>query len=681
MRIKKRDNKLTEFRKERIEEAVFKASLETTQNLEESRKIARKITSQVASLISKRFKKKIPHVEDIQDTVEECLMKYGFTDIAKNYILYRRRRTLLREEKRTLYGVEDDLKLSVNAIKVLERRYLLKDSNKQVVETPRQMFRRVAHYVAGAEKKFSQHAPYYEDKFFAIMSSLEFLPNSPTLMNAGTSLGQLSACFALPVKDSMESIFQALKEMALIHQSGGGTGFNFSELRPRGDIVFSTKGEASGPVSFIKIFNAATQTIVQGGKRRGANMAILSIYHPDILEFIESKTNNELKNFNISVLVDSKFMQAVLKNRSISFINPRTKKEWGKIKARILFDSICNCAWKTGEPGMIFLESLNRDNPLEKLGTLEITNPCAELPLFPYESCNLGSINLSKITDGKKINWGKLKKLVHLGIRFLDDVIEVNKFPLAHIKKITLKTRKVGLGVMGFHDMLLKMGIPYDTPQAEKLGRRIMRFIKTESLRASSILAQERGVFPLYKKSIYARRGLKLRNATLNAIAPTGTISLIASCSSGIEPVFSLVFIKRVLGGERLLEVNPVFEEVAKKNNFYIPEILYRLARTNSLKGIKGIPRYLKRLFKTALEISPIWHLRIQKAFQDYVDNSVSKTVNLSFESTPQDVKKIYLWAYKNRLKGITVFRYGTREAVYSLEDMEDIFCPQETCL
>lgn len=567
-----------------------------------------------------------------------------------------------------IYGkTEGGLRLPLNALKVLERRYLLKDDKRNVIETPLQLFRRVAKHIALAENNFEdkQHKRKdIEEKFFEMMRNLEFMPNSPTLMNAGTKMNQLSACFVLPVRDSMQSIFKTLSDMSIIHQTGGGTGFDFSHLRPKGDLVYSTKGEASGPVSFMSIYDTATGVIVQGGRRRGANMGILRVDHPDIIEFIEAKLKEgRFSNFNLSVAVTSEFMQAFYKNGSYSLINPRTKKETRKVKAREIFGLILNSAWKTGDPGLVFIDEINRHNPTPGVGRIEATNPCGEVPLLPYESCNLASLNLSKfVLANQKLDWQKLTERIHLGVRFLDNVIEVNKFPLPEIKEITFKNRKIGLGVMGFADMLILLGIPYNSKRASLFAGQLMRFIRKESLKASAELAKIRGVFPNFRKSVYAKNNFRVRNATVNTIAPTGTISIIAGCSSGIEPLFAISFTRNVLGGTKLFEINPLFKELARERKFYSNKIMLEIARRGSIQNIKGIPPDIKERFITAFDVTAREHLYIQAAFQRFTDNSVSKTVNLPARATVEDVKKIYLLAHKLKCKGITIYRYGTKK-------------------
>jgi ribonucleoside-diphosphate reductase alpha chain len=451
--------------------------------------------------------------------------------------------------------------------------------------------------------------------------------------------------------------------MAKIHQTGGGTGFNFSRLRPKKDIVASTKGEASGPVSFMSIFDRATEVIVQGGRRRGANMGVLRVDHPDIVEFIEAKIEKKrFSNFNLSVGVTGQFMKAVLANREFDLINPRTQERENRVKARMIFDLIVNAAWLTGDPGLIFLDEINRKNPTPQVGPIEATNPCGELPLLPYESCNLASINLTRMVKGKGVDWEKLKEYVHWGVRFLDDVIEVNKFPLPQIEQMTFANRKIGLGVMGFADLLIRLGIPYGTEDSIRFAEKLMRFIHRESVKASSALAEQRGVFPNFPKSVYPSRDQRMRNATVNTIAPTGTISIIAGCSSGIEPLFAVSFIRNVLSGTRLFEVNPFFEEMARSRGFYSKELFAQIAHSGSLQQIKGIPADVKKVFVTAFDVTPHQHLEIQAAFQKLTDNSVSKTINLPRESTVEDIREIYLAAYRLKCKGITVYRYGSKE-------------------
>ena len=654
-KIIKRDGSIVTFAPLKIENAILKAIKAVKAN----EKLAKGLTEQVVDTASVKFD--IPSVEQIQDVVEDVLVKNHQERIAKAYMLYRQSRAHAREIK-DFFGIKDDLKFGVNAIKVLEERYLLRDEEGKIIETPTEMFRRVAKAVSVVEKNKQKE---FEEKFFNIMKNLEFLPNSPTLMNAGTKLGQLSACFVLPIEDSLESIFNTLKQTAIIQQSGGGTGFNFSKIRPNGDIVKSTKGIASGPISFIKIFDETTETIKQGGKRRGANMAVLNISHPDILEFITSKEKEkQLSNFNISASVDDKFMSALQKNEDYHLINPRTGKIQNKVNAKKIFDAICKAAWQTGDPGMIFIDEINRKNQLPGLGNLETTNPCGEVPLFSYESCNLGSINLTKMLkeNGNKsiIDWNKLKNTVHLSIKFLDDVIDVNKYPFAELEKIAKANRRIGLGVMGFAEMLILLEIPYESQQAIQTAEKIMSFIEKESHLASVEIAKEKGNFENFEKSIWKTKTKYMRNCACTTIAPTGTISIIAGCSSGIEPLFAIAFMREILAGKHLFEVNKIFLEKAIKEGFYSDDLMKEIVLNGSLKKVK-MPEKAKKLFKTALEISAEQHVEIQSSFQKYTDNAVSKTINLPNNASIEEIKKAYILAYKTKCKGITVYRYGSK--------------------
>ncbi len=659
--IRKRDGSVVAFDASKIERAISKAFTATRKG---SPQIAAHLTSRVVADLSKRPGPAIPGVEEVQDIVESVLMAAGYPETARSYILYRQERADIRRLK-SIIGVKDDLKLTVNAVKVLERRYLLRDEDGNIIETPSQLFRRVTKAIAGVEPRFNPAADLkaLEDAFYSLMANREFMPNTPTLMNAGAPLGQLSACFVLPVGDSVSDIFDTLKNMALIHQSGGGTGFSFSHLRPKGDMVRSTKGVASGPVSFMKIFDVATGVMKQGGKRRGANMGILNADHPDIFEFTVAKSDETtLSNFNISVGATDEFMAAVARNGDWSLINPRTRQEVRKVRAAELFELIVNNTWRTGDPGMVFLDEINRHNPTPHLGRLEATNPCGELPLLPYESCNLGSINLSRMVKNGDMDWEKLRATVHVTIHFLDNVIEANNFPLPQVEKITRGgNRKVGLGVMGFADALAMLGIPYNSEPGLDMGERIIKFMSDEAHRASVDLAGQRGVFPSFPGSIYDRPGgPRMRNATVLSIAPTGTISIIAGCSSGIEPLFALTFVRNVMEGTRLLEVSPVFEQVAKERGF-TPDLMQTIAQKGTLRGIEGVPEDVRRVFVTDWDIAPEWHIRMQAIFQKYTDNSVSKTINLPAEATPQDIRRIYTMAHQLKCKGITVYRYGSK--------------------
>jgi len=686
-KIKKREGSIADFKPEKITEVLEKAISDA--NIKDGR-LAKKLTKQVIKNLENAFGAKfVPRTQDVEDVILNLLIKNKkLKPIADAYLEYK------KEQKesigfKTVYGVRDDIGLSQTAIRVLAERYLLKNNKGKIIETPARMFSRVAKAVAKAETNYKKSTTKAEKEFYAIMSKLEFLPNSPTLMNAGAELGQLSACFVLPVEDSIKSIFKAVEHMAIIHKSGGGTGFNFSKIRPKGDIVKSTKGQASGPLSFMTVFDKTTDVIKQGGKRRGANMGILDISHPDIVEFINSKTKEgTLKNFNISVAVTEKFMQAVKKNEEFWLVNPRTNKTTKRVSAKVIFSILSTAAWGHGDPGIIFIDEINEKNPVPQAGRIESTNPCGEQPLLPYESCNLGSINLSKMVKNSKPDWKRLKKTVRTAVHFLDNIIDVNKFPLLEIEEQTKANRKIGLGVMGFADMLAKMRMPYDSDKTLAFAEKLMKFITTEARKKSEELGKERGNFPNFDKSIYPKKHKHMRNATVTTIAPTGTISTFADVNSGIEPFFAMAYVREILEGTKMLETNKTFENAAKQKGAYTKELLAKIAKKGSIQDIKGIPKELKRVFKTALEIKPEWHVKIQAAFQKYTDNAVSKTVNLPKDAKDADVQKIFLLAHKLKCKGVTVYRYGSKkeQVFYTGEDFakttEDFSggCPARSC-
>ena len=667
MSIRKRDGRIVDFKNEKISEAIAKAFRAVGLGEDDA---PPRLAKMVAKEAEERFSESVPGVEDIQDIVERKLIDEGYSDAAKAYILYRQKRAEIRELKSYL-GVADDLKLSVNAVEVLKKRYLRRDELGQVSETPGEMFGRVARHVSLAEARYGGDTEHYRPLFLKMMRELDFLPNSPTLMNAGLALGQLSACFVLPVEDSLPGIFDALKNMALIHQSGGGTGFSFSRLRPKDDVVQATGGVASGPVSFMRIFDTATEVIKQGGRRRGANMGVLRIDHPDILEFIEAKEKpGFLENFNVSVAATDEFMQKARQGEEIDLINPRSREATGSLKAAELMNLIANSAWRGGDPGVIFIDRINAAHPVP--GQIEATNPCGEQPLLPYESCNLGSINLSRLVKKGELDWERLGELVSLAVRFLDDVIDMNRFPLKQIEEATLRTRKIGLGVMGFADMLIMMDTSYNSNEAVHVAEEVMKFISEHARAESALLGEARGSFPLFEES-KLKKWSAMRNSTVTTVAPTGTISIIAGTSSGIEPLFALAFVRRVLEGARLLEVSSLFEQTARARGIYTPELKAELARKGGVQDIAGVPQDLKDLFVTALDIPPEQHVRIQAAFQKYTDNAVSKTVNLPESATVSDVLKVYNLAYDLGCKGVTVFRYGSRSQVLYLGNGETV--------
>jgi len=559
--------------------------------------------------------------------------------------------------------------LSANAIRVLEKRYLQKDEGGQPTETPDELFRRVAKNIASADLLHGdQNVEKVEEEFFRIMRSLEFLPNSPTLMNAGRELQQLSACFVLPVADSMEGIFETVKQAAIIHKTGGGTGFSFSRLRPKEDMVRTTGGVASGPVSFMKVFNHATEAVKQGGTRRGANMGILRVDHPDILDFIQCKADKkEITNFNISVAITDRFIEAYRNGTEYDLINPRNNQIIGKLDARNVMDMIAHNAWLTGEPGLFYIDVTNRTNPTPHVAHIEATNPCGEQPLLPYESCNLGSINLEEHLhdfEGRpSIDWVKLQHTIRTCVHFLDNVIDMNRYPIPEIEEITKANRKIGLGIMGFARMLFKMGVPYDSEEGLQTGRRIMRFIREVGHETSSQLAKERGVYTHWEGSIHDHMGHRLRNSYVTTVAPTGTLSMIADTSGGCEPEFSLIWYKNVMDGEHLAYVLEEFIEKAKEEGFWNPELLEKIqANHGSVRGLSEVPKRFQEIYATSHDISPEWHVRMQAAFQEFSDSAVSKTINLPNDASVEDIKKAYLLSYELGCKGITVYRDGSRD-------------------
>jgi len=670
----KRDGGKEKFRKEKIRGAIEKAAIAVGNEVDVDA-----LTAQVEKKLGKKHQ---IAVEEIQDVVEQTLVENNLYRVAKAYILYRKKRAEVRKLAHTL-GVKDPFHLPVNSLYVLASRYLRRDAQRAIVETPKELFMRVAKAVAQADTRYgkskSEIAELQED-FYTAMTTFKFMPNSPTLMNAGTKLGQLSACFVLPVEDSIDAIFDAIKWTAIVHKTGGGTGFSFSKLRPAGDVVQSTGGIASGPISFMKVFNSATNIIKQGGKRRGANMGVLNVTHPDILDFVTSKTTEgELENFNISVGVTDEFMEAVVRDKSYWWINPRTGQQVRKVKARAVWDLIIAEAWKTGDPGMLFLDTINSSvsNCIPKYGPIEATNPCGEVPLYPFEACNLGSINLSRIVRNQKIDWNEFERLIRLGVHFLDNVIDANRYPIPQVDEMVKRGRRIGLGVMGFADMLIKLGIPYDSSKAISTATKVAKFMMEKAHDESKRLASERGSFPEFEDSIWPQKGYRqLRNCCVTTIAPTGTISIIAGgCSSGIEPLFSVAYIRNVSEslGMNLFEVNPLFEEIAVREGFYSDKLIEKVARQTSIQKIEEIPESIRKLFVTAHDIDPLHHIQMQAAFQRYVDNSISKTINFPEWATPRNIEEAYLMAWRLGCKGITVYR----DKCKSKQVLTPLECPQ----
>ncbi len=656
-RVRRRDGSLVPFDPSRITDAIFRAASEGGMP---DRRSAQKLAGHVIAHL--RGGGATPSVEEIQDAVEHVLMEGGFDQLARRYVMYRGHRAELRAAKRML-GVRDELKLSAAAAAVLRERYLRRNDAGEIVESSGEMMERVASHAAKAEERFTAGScAGLTRRFASLMRSLEFLPNSPTLMNAGTDIGVLSGCFVLPVEDSLSSIFDAVKQMALIHQAGGGTGFSFSQLRPKGDLVRSTHRSASGPVSFMQIFDCATAVVKEGGRRRGANIAVLDVSHPDIERFVRAKAGSTaLQNFNLSVAVSDEFMRACEADRMHTLINPRTGQPAGELPARRLFDLIAAEAWQSGDPGLLFLDRINEDNPVPGLGRIEATNPCGEVPLLPYESCNLGSVNLARMLRGGEIDWGRLRTVVHLAVRFLDDVIDVSRFVTPEVDEATRRTRKIGLGVMGLAELLALAGVPYDSERALELAGRIAATIRDEAERASRQLALQRGPFPAWALSRAAeQQEAARRNAQLISIAPTGTVSILAGTTAGIEPMFAISYVRNVLG-RQLLESNAAFERIARERGFYSEGLMSEIASAAGVRGNPAVPGDVQKAFVTALEIEPQWHLRMQAAFQEHADGAVSKTVNLPAHATIEEVRQIYLSAWRLRLKGITVYRYGSK--------------------
>lgn len=620
------------------------------------------VTRKVIDELCRRAPRGTVTVETIQDVVEAQLAATGFDDIARAYIIFRQQRAELRTAKKLL-GVRDELKLSLAAVTVLGERYLRRDDRGRPVESTGEMMDRVANFVAAAEDGYRPGSSEgWFQRFSELLRGLEFLPNSPALMNAGTPVGLLSACVVLPLEDSLRSIFATLAQTAEIHQAGGGTGYSFSRLRPAGDPVLGTGGRASGPLSFLRLFDSAAEVVQLGGRRRGAGMAVLDVSHPDIYDFIAAKAHGatDLGHFNLSVGVSDAFMRAVAGGGMHRLVNPRNQRTVARVPAAEVFAAICEAAHDCGDPGLLFLDAINRANPIPAAGRITATNPCGEVPLLPYESCNLGSINLARMSRSGRVDWDRLTEVVELGVRFLDDVIDVNAYPFPDLEVAGRATRKIGLGMMGLAELLATLAIPYDSEQAVRLAGRVARHIQRVAHSASARLAEARGPFPALPRSRLAG-STPMRHAQLTSVAPTGTISLIAGTTAGIEPMFAICYTRAILG-RHLLEVNPYFDRLVRDQGLYHDELYAEIAQHGGIRGYDRVPAKIRAAFPTAAEITPDWHLRMQAAVQRHVDAAVSKTVNLPATATVDDISGIYLAAWRAKVKGITVYRYGSRQ-------------------
>ncbi|MBS3140335.1 adenosylcobalamin-dependent ribonucleoside-diphosphate reductase [Candidatus Woesearchaeota archaeon] len=664
----KRDGRVVPFNKSKIAEAIFRAAQSVGGD---DRQLSEKLAEEVCNALQEKYSQQEPTSENVQDMVEKILIDNGHAKTAKAFILYRHKKNEEKNRQALIMGdVDPEFKLlfSDEALKILEKRYLLKDEFGVLVETPSAMLRRVAKHIALADELYGstpEQVKDSEEKFYHLMADLKFLPNSPTLINAGTNIPQLSACFVLPIEDKMESIFGSLKEAATIHQWGGGTGFSFSRLRPKGDKVRRHLGVASGPVSFMKVYDAGLEVVKQGGVRPGANMAVLRVDHPDILRFIEVKRDKEsLKNFNISVAVTDRFMKAVEEDKDYLVKNPRTEKYIGKLRARDVFSVITQNAWKTGDPGLLFIDEINRKHSAKHLGEIETTNQCGEAPLLPNESCVLGSIDVSKFAnmETKEFSWNELEETIKTSIYFLDNCIDVSKYLTAEIEEATKKTRKLGLGIMGFADMLLKLHIKYDSEDGLEMADKLLSFFQHVAQQTSMDLAQKRKVCPAWEGSQYQKIGQKMRNICCLALSPTGTRSILADTSPGCEPNFALAYQRTMLGASGYIFINRIFEKIAKLRGFYSPEILRKVSCSGSVQELKEIPKDVRDVFVTAQDISPEWHIKMQSVMQKYVDNSISKTINFPKTAAIRDVEEAYMKAWKAKCKGITIYRDGSYE-------------------
>ena len=670
-KIKKRDGRVVSFSENKITRVIL-AALEATGEIKSEakrKKEADRLTKIVGNILLKGVSGSIPSVEQVQDIVEQVLMAAGYYETAKAYILYRERHKKTREVKEVI-GVKDDLGLSVNQLKVLGNRYLRHDEYGRIIETPKQLFKRVARFIAKQEKKNKRKI--WGEKFYKVISQFEFVPAGCYFRGAGTKSAMLANCFVLPIEDDMGEIFDSVKWLALIQQKGGGTGFNFSNLRPKGDFVKSSGGFATGAVSFMKVFDAATAQVMQGGFKMGANMGILNVDHPDIMEFIICKTDEgEISNFNISVGATDKFMRAVKGDKNFDLINPRNGEVVQTMKARQLFNQIVTLAWRTGDPGMIFLDRINKNNPVkDTLGPLMATNPCGEQPLHPFDVCNLGSINLAKFvkesTKGRYgVDYKKLEEIVRIAVRFLDNGVDAGRYPIKQVTKMAKNNRRIGLGVMGLADMFYQLGVGYDTEEGLKLAQKVMKTINKSAIDESQKLAKEKGVFGNWKGSEYEKKGVKRRNLTVTTIAPTGTISMVADCSSGIEPVFALSFVKNVIDEEGLTYINPYFKQAIEESNlteWQKKDVYERVSKTGKCSDIEYLPSSIKKVFITAYDVASEWHVKMQAVFQKHTENAVSKTINFPQEATITDIERAYLAAWEQGCKGITIYRSGSRE-------------------
>ncbi len=670
-KVRKRDGRIVLFNKDKIVDAIFKAMSSVNKVDQE---LAEKLANLIEEELENKFNKKdTPHVEDIQDLIEKALITEGLAEVAKSFILYRYKRTVIREAKESLIGKIDDSDLSITSLKIAEAKYLLKDENGNIIETPNQMFQRAAKCMANVEKKYNKDEQYTKDlekKFFEIISNLEFLPSGRILAHAGTDSTSLSSSIVIPIEDSLEDIFTSLLHAVTLQKKTVGTGFNFSKIRPRGSRTSENYGKAVGPVSFMHIFNSASELIKCRGNRKSANMAILRCDHPNIIDFIGAKENqNYLNNFNISVGLTDKFLEAVRKNDDYELIDPSTEKSVSKLNARKIFDMIISTAWKNGEPGLIFLDNINRKNPTPELGKLEITSSCAEMALYPYEGAFLGSINLEKFVRENEINYEKLKETIKLAVRFLDNAVDVSNYSIEKVNEITKSNRKIGLGIMGFADLLYEMQVPYNSERALEIAEELIKFVQKTAREESENIGIEKGNFPNYKKSIFYKK-TPMRNATVTAIAPSGSISILAETSNSIEPNFAIGYMRNVLGNTQIMFVNKHFEKIAKEKGFYSPSLIKTIVEQGSLNGIEEIPEKIKRIFVVSHQITPEWHVKMQAIFQKHIDNAISKTINFPFTATLQDVEKGYFKAHELGCKGITIYRDGSRiEQVINLKE------------